>query len=93
MTGTPIKQEAMGSSEETQTGLTPRELALAEHIANSLTSMFEQRLALVRNESMAYMREQTEVIADLVRGVHAQAVPEAVAAAGRTAAHLLQEQA
>ena len=92
MTGTPIKLEPEGSQEPQAAGLTQREMALVEHIASTLTAMFEQKLAVVESRSMAFTQQQTEMVANLVRESQAQAIPVAVEAAGRAAAQMLQDQ-
>jgi len=93
MTGTPVKLEPETSVSSPQDPLTPRELALANHLSTTLPMIFELRLSLVENRSMAFTQQQIEVVANLVRGVQAPAVPEAVTAPGQTAARMLQEQA
>jgi len=72
--------------------LMQREMALVEHIASTLTAMFEQKLAVVESRSMAFTQQQTEMVANLVRESQAQAIPVAVEAAGRAAAQMLQDQ-
>jgi len=72
--------------------MTEREKALAELIGTSLTTFFEQRLTMVEARNQAFLQQQTEVVANLLREARAQTVPEAVAAAGRTAEQILREQ-
>ena len=84
-----MKLEPETSVSSPQDPLTARELALANHLSTTLSAIFEQRLSLVENRSMAFTQQQIEMVANLVRGVQAQAVPEAVTAAGQTAARML----